>query len=812
MALNSLGLGFVFTAQNLGAATFKSVQRDLQQTAATSDAAAARIGKGMGQVKAGFILAGVGAAGLATSFALAGAAGKFEQSVAAVGAVTKATTAEMKSLEEAAVQAGIETQFSPDQAVSGLTSLATAGQNAAQATETLLPVLDLAAGSLGQLGVAGAAEAVVGTLNSYGIAAEEAGGVTDKLLRVTQLTNFQTRDFSVGLAKAAAAGSQFGQTLDDTLITVGQLRNANIDASSSATAFREAVRRLGADQNAQRQLTEKGVKVFDEQTGQMRSLIDISLDFASATENMTDKQRQQRLATAFGARGMLAFNAIQRATTQVVRDGEQVTLRGAEAIEELRRKMANAEGTAKEFKDQLLDKFEGQKTLLGGTLQTLAIVFGRPFAEIFRPFVEGITNALNAVIKGFQALGPDMQKIVAGVFVFGSAFLAAAGTLLLVQGGLALLGVILSGFVALLGGALAAVAPFALAVGGLVVAFKLVKAAFDANLGGFGDLVRGIFERVKLFFQAMAQLFSQGGFSGAVQEELSKAENQGVKGFAIRVFVLVNRIKGFFDGLIEGLKAGFTFVEPLFDIFVGALREVGEAFGFVFSGPGNPKENATAFEAFRAAGEALGRVLAVVAGISVTLIVPILKQIAAAVRVVSFVWKVLGEVFSPIANLIASTIAIIANLISGNFAKSWQLVKDLGTSAMNAITSKLLKFLSVAARVNEGIASLFGFDIDLGFNSDAPTSGPGEKKPPTAPTVSPVSAPSVAQVVASKQDPRRQEEGSGDMMRTLLQKLEQFVERPQTVSVQVDGEEIARAANNGQRSAAGRSHAPVPTV
>ena len=90
------------------------------------------------------------------------------------------------------------------EAVAGLQSLATAGQTAEQATSTLIPVLDLAAGSLGQLGVAQAAEAVVGTLNAYGMAADDAASVTDRLLRVTQLTNFQTRDFESGLAKAAA--------------------------------------------------------------------------------------------------------------------------------------------------------------------------------------------------------------------------------------------------------------------------------------------------------------------------------------------------------------------------------------------------------------------------------------------------------------------------------------------------------------------------------------------------------------------------------------------------------------------------------
>ena len=159
------------------------------------------------QLGIGLAVFTTGAVAVAGALSLANAAGKFEQGLAAVGAVTRATTGDMKLLREAAIEAGIRTQFSPTEAVQGLQALATAGQTAEQSTRTLIPVLDLAAGSLGQLGVAQSAEAVVGTLNAYGMAAEEAAGVTDRLLRITQLTNFQTRDFEAGLSKAAATGA-----------------------------------------------------------------------------------------------------------------------------------------------------------------------------------------------------------------------------------------------------------------------------------------------------------------------------------------------------------------------------------------------------------------------------------------------------------------------------------------------------------------------------------------------------------------------------------------------------------------------------
>jgi hypothetical protein len=44
------------------------------------------------------------------------------------------------------------------------------------------------------------------------------------------------------------------------------------------------------------------VDVFDRSSGRMRSIIDIMGDFARATESMTEKERNRRVVTAFGAR------------------------------------------------------------------------------------------------------------------------------------------------------------------------------------------------------------------------------------------------------------------------------------------------------------------------------------------------------------------------------------------------------------------------------------------------------------------------------------------------------------------------------
>ncbi len=610
--LNNAGLGFIFTARDFASAKMQGLERRFTSLDEKVSGGADRMTVAFKQIGLGLAVFTAGAIAVGSGLALAGAAGKFEQGLAAVGAVTRATTQELGMLRDAAIQAGIETQFSPDEAVEGLTSLATAGQTATQATKTLVPVLDLAAGSLGQLGVGEAAEAVVGTLNAYGKAADEAGGVTDKLLRITQLSNFQTRDFGIGLSKAAAAGATFGQNLDDVLITMGLLRNRNIDASSSATAFREAVRRVGADSRAQQAVLGAGVAVFDKTSGKMRSVVDIMSDFSKATTDMTDKERNRRVAQAFGARGLLAFNAIQKAAFTTMKDGAQVTLQGAEAIAAMREQMSQAEGTAAGFREKLLDTFEGQKTLLKGTLQTFAVVLGEPFAAVFKPIVSAVVNALNALLKMFKAIPKPIKEMFAGFVTAAGAVLALVGGVIAAKGTFALLGIAMKAIGVTLGGLAVKMLPILLIIGAISAAVAVLRVAIDRNLGGIGDFFGKLKARATLLWNGMSQLFEQGGFSGAVREELARAENQGLKQFLIGFWKVVHRIRKAWGGFKQGFNSAIAAMQPVFADLKNAFQDLAGEISSAIADVTGSAENLP-FDSFgdftRAVGSALAGVV-----------------------------------------------------------------------------------------------------------------------------------------------------------------------------------------------------------
>lgn len=605
MALNSMGLSFVFTARDLASGTIQRLNQNFQGLQQRSV-------MGSRAMQAGFLAAGAsigsvlgGMAALRGLREIADASGQFGMEMAAVGAVTRATASDMALLNDAAIRAGIATQFSPLEAAQGLNTLATAGQTATQAMQTLIPALDLAAG--GRIGVDESAAAVVGTLNAYQMAATEATNVTDKLLRVTQLTNFQARDFETGLAKSAAAAATFGTSLDDTLITVGLLRNRNIDASSASTAFREAIRRAASDQRAQAGIMASGTRIFDEQTGAMRSIVDIIADMVDNTRGLSDEQRNAQVVQAFGARGLLAFNAIQTATFTTMRNGEQVTLQGREAIAALRHEMGNATGTANDFRETLLDTFEGQKVLLDGVRQTLMVTLGEPLARVFRPFVELVRTVATWITEVFRAMPKPVQTFIMGLVVATATMMVFMGVLsgvaLIITLMIPLMKTLLLTFVVMGVVMLPLIAVIGTVIGVIGTFVYLTK----RNVGGLGDFFRRTVDRIKLAWGALGQLFESGEFSGRIREEMGRAENQGVRDFVISLYRIGHRIKEFFGGLGEGVGAALEAGRPYIEAFKTALGELFDSFGFVqdgLNGLANQDPNR-----FRNAGQSVGQML-----------------------------------------------------------------------------------------------------------------------------------------------------------------------------------------------------------
>src|SRR5690606_2786960 len=88
-----------------------------------------------------------GAKLMGTTFDAAMDAGRFDQELGRVRLIMNATEGDMQKLRDTAIKAGMETQFSPQEALQGLKELGTLGFTASQAMGALQGNLDFAAAS-----------------------------------------------------------------------------------------------------------------------------------------------------------------------------------------------------------------------------------------------------------------------------------------------------------------------------------------------------------------------------------------------------------------------------------------------------------------------------------------------------------------------------------------------------------------------------------------------------------------------------------------------------------------------------------------
>lgn len=706
-----LGLGIEITADDMASGRLRGVGKasdGLKGRLANLGAAATKIFGG--------IVASIGTVKAAFSFVEPFA--QFEKGLTAVSSIALGGQENMEGLRDAAIQAGLDTQFSPKEAVDGLLDLATAGQTAQQAIKTLNPVLDLASASMGQLGVSGSATAVVGTLNSFGLEAGKAGMVADKLTKITQLSNFQMRDFEAGLAKAAAAGGIFEQSMDTTLITLGLLRNRNIDASSAATGYREALRRLASDQRAQSAVTDQGVDIFDKQTGEMRDLVDIMLDFKDATGEMTKEKRNAAVADAFGARGMLAYGAVAEATFTTIKDGQEVVLKGSEAIGAMRVAMSKADGTAGSFRDKMLATFDGQVTLLKGSLETLQIVSGEGLAKTLQPFVTGFIESINDVIKFIKEMSPEMRdqigKVIAiflGLVVVGGviavvvgAFSLLGGTVAAIAAGVVAVGAVLGQFYAdaTTGGeeaqtTFAGLKAFAMDLwAGLKQIGQNLVAFFGGFREGFSETVEFMRPTINAFVAALEKLrIALAGSAGTQDDWASSGKSAGKAiaaaiGVVIRIVTLVIEAFIAFSDAVGGITDAF---DPLIQAFRDAANEIKPLLVEmgILNGEGD-----TMAAIFQMVGGTLGYVFS--NGV---------KAAATAVRGIAGALK-------GIIIIVQGVIDVLGGIMDGDWGRIWEGAKQIFVGFARAIVAVFASSVQLIAESIDKAAGLVGKESNLG--------------------------------------------------------------------------------------------------
>jgi len=328
-----------------------------------------------GSLKATAIAAGVAIAGYFGVRVFAGAvqgAAELEAKLSEVRAVSGATADEMQRLRAAAEQAGATTKFTATEAAGALGNLSRAGLNAQQSIAALPGTLALA--QAGNIALEESASIVTKALAGFGLEADKSGLVADVLAKGANSANTNVLGLAQALSYAAPTAQGLGLSLETTVAIIGKFADAGIDASRAGTALNAILAQ------------------FSDPASRFRR------ELAAIGITTNDFEQALREMAAAGPGAQKALLAVGTEAGPALR---ALLSQGIGAFDELRNKLLDAEGAARQTADTMDNNLQGAARGLSSAWDAVKNTLGTPVLPVLKDGVQQLTAALrNAVSDG----------------------------------------------------------------------------------------------------------------------------------------------------------------------------------------------------------------------------------------------------------------------------------------------------------------------------------------------------------------------------------------------------------------------------
>lgn len=365
----------------------------MQRSGQRAESAVSGLGRSLSNLKPLIPIASVVGFAMATRN-LVNTFADFEQQMARVGAVSRASESDFRQLTEIAKELGSTTEFSASQAASGLEFLARAGWSAHESIKALPAVLDLATAASMELG--SAANIASNIMSAYGIVASDAGSVSDILAAASSRANTNVEQLGDAMAYVGPIASALGISMGDTAAAVGALSDAGIQGSTAGTGLRRVLSSLANPTTAARREIERlGISLEDVNpaTNELSEIVNrLSQSGMSAAQAMS----------IFGDRGGPAILALVENNAKV---------------SELARELRNVEGESSRVAETVRDTLSGDLKALGSAFEGVQIAIGEAFSDDTRSVVQGFTSATRMLGENLDVIGyaaSGVAVIVAG--------------------------------------------------------------------------------------------------------------------------------------------------------------------------------------------------------------------------------------------------------------------------------------------------------------------------------------------------------------------------------------------------------------
>lgn len=335
-------------------------------------------------------------------------AADLEEALSQVKAVSGASADEMVKLRAAAEAAGANTKYTATEAATALGNLARAGLTAQQAIEALPATLQLA--QAGGIDLAAASEYLTKAVTGMGGSFADSGRYADVLAMGANASNTSVTGLAQALSYAAPTAKTLGLTLEDTVAIIGKFADSGIDASRAGTALNGILSQFS-----------------DPASTFKKALSDIGItttDFNSALGQLAEAgPRGQKAIAAVGLEAGPALKALLGS--------------GIGALDELRTKLLNAQGSAEATAATMGNNLNGSIKGLGSAWDTLKNALATPVLPVLKDGVDKLATSFReavdsgVVAKFGAAIGTGFESAITWAQAFAREvdFAALATTL-----------------------------------------------------------------------------------------------------------------------------------------------------------------------------------------------------------------------------------------------------------------------------------------------------------------------------------------------------------------------------------------------
>lgn len=608
----------------------------------------------------------------------------------------------MQQLTADARKWGAASSFSPGEAAQAQFALGSGGFNADQIHKALGGTLQLA--EAGKVELERAAQIAVGTLNGFGLAADEIGRVNDVFLKGTNLTATSVDGLGETMKYVAPIAKAYGASIEQATAMTGLLGNNNILDTQAGTSLRSIMTRFaGPPKEAGRALGKLNIDVKDS-NGNLRDMADILADVNVATKNLGSAERLDIFKDIAGQEAVSAFAVLVDQSALLDKNSGKTVNK----IKELTKELENSKGAAARAAAILKDNLAGDIEQLGGSIQDLSISVLNAIGTDLRGFVTGLGAFIDR-IKDWVDANPELVRTIANLamklLMFKVAMLSVRYTGNLLFGTIFSMVAGITKFALFMWIATKVLGKFGI---GMPSRFTLISTAVRVLGNAFMFLSRQALPLLIAGLRTLAIALLTNPISWIIA---------GVVGLAYVIWKFWGPIKAFFVGFWDGLKIGLaplidslssawsslkTTMSPLLPLWNGLVS----AFNWVkdaISGLFTPFQATNAqLQAATANGKSFGQGIGTIIGVVGMVILKIVEFGATLFNIVGTV----------IGNTVGVLVTTFSNL-PAFFNNIWTQIKTAFSGGIAGIGALIINWSPIGLFYSAFAAVLSWFGIDL---------------------------------------------------------------------------------------------------